>query len=138
MSLASNTIARAAAAGVVVLPVLLVGAVYAVAEPAGGIPFGPELALIMAAETFFICALVQFVLLRMKKASRAWYAAGYGVPFALAGIWFSTGSKTDPIALLAVMALTGGIGAALGLAQWVIVVWRNAALLARHDKQPTV
>ena len=129
MSLASNTFLRAAT-GVVVLPVLLVGIVFVVARPSGAAIFGPELALIMVAETFFICALVQFVLLRMKKANRAWYACAYGVPFALAGIWFSTGPKNDPLELLMIMALTGGIGAVLGLAQWVIVAWRNAALQA--------
>ena len=129
MSLASNTFLRAAIGGVV-LPVLLVATVYAVAAASGGIPFGPEQGLMMAAETFFICALVQFVLLRMKKASLVWYACAYCVPFALAGSWFSTGATNEPFALLGLIAITGGIGAVLGLVQWVIVVWRNAALQA--------
>lgn len=129
MSLASNTLLRAAA-GVILLPVVLVGGIALVTEPAGGIPFGPEMALIMIAEAFFICLLVQAILLRTRKTGLAWYAAAYAVPFGFAGYWFSDGADGGAMPLIAVLALTGGIGVVLGLAQWVIVVWRNVALQA--------
>ena len=129
MTLASSTLLRAAV-GVIALPLVLVGGVWLVAEPAGGIPFGPDLALVMVAETAFVLALVQVLLVRTRKTSLLWYAAAYGVPFAVAGFWFSDGGQEGALPTIAVLALTGIIGIALGLAQWVIVVWRNETLRA--------
>jgi len=128
VSLASNTILRAAV-GVVLLPVALVAGIYLVTEPTGGMPFGPEMALIMVAEAAFICVLVQATLIRIRKSSLLWYAGAYAVPFAVAGYWFSDGTQAGAMPLIAVLALTGAIGVVLGLAQWVIVVWRNEALM---------
>ena len=137
MSLGSNTLLRAAI-GAVVLPLVLVGAVYLALETAGGIAFAPELALIMLAETAFLVVLVQWMLIRMRKTSRIWYACAYGVPFAVGGYWFSDGTGGEAMPLIAVLALTGGIGAALGLAQWMIVVWRNEALRVADENRPAV
>ncbi len=128
----SNTLLRAAI-GVVAVPCALVGGIYLLGEPAGGLPFLPEMALVIAAETFFICVLVQFLLYRMKKASRLWYACAYGVPFAVGGIWLSSGPQDGSLSLVLVMAIAGAVGAVAGLAQWTIVVWRNAALQAKGD-----
>ena len=47
------------------------------------------------------------------------YTPAYAVPFDIAGYWFSNGAQAEAHAVLAV----------LGLARWVIVVWRNEALL---------
>lgn len=123
---ASRTLWRAAF-GVVLLPAILVLGLYVVDPRAGGLVFGPKMALIVAAEALFVCVLVQVVLLRVRRHGRRWYAAAYGIPFALGGTWFSDG---DPVSVLGIVALTGAIGAALGLAQWTIVVWRNEALQA--------
>ena len=135
MTLRSNTVLRAAI-GVIVLPLVLVGGVYLALEPAGGMPFGPDMALIMLAETAFVLVLVQFMLIRVRKTSLVWYAAAYGVPFAFAGLWFSGGGEGGAVPVIAILASTGVIGVALGLAQWVIVVWRNDALPTSNEDRP--
>ena len=134
MTLASNTLLRAAL-GVIALPFVLVGGVWLALEPAGGLPFGPDMALVMLAETAFVLLLVQFILIRTRKTTLLWYASAYAVPFAFAGFWFSDGTREGAMPTLAVLALTGVIGVALGLAQWVIVVWRNGALRADESRR---